>query len=396
MQHGTVSGRFACGGGFNLQTLPKVEDISSCKKCGSKDVTVVHPIKLLAVAWCNECNHLEEDILCPSAIKEGFIAPEGMKIVNADYSSLEPRCFAYMSGDPKLKEVYLANLDLYSKIYCDMEDREGKYSADPKAPNFLKKLAPALRDMVKPVVLGIPYGARGPQVANLMGYKKLVEYGGEVKEVLDVQRGWEFRTKYLDTYKSLRGFMEKQEAMTNQLGYVETIVGRRRHFKFSTKVYKLLQASSIDYEEFLDEKRKNLEKMTYKGLLNKQSLKQLGKELGFEVFDAKKGIFRDWNFVRTFYKNELNNAKNFPIQGLGAHLTNRAMLDMTREFKKAGLNAWVCLQVHDEITCYGDDAHLDEVAAIVKRCMENNMYTQLVDIPMIAEPLIANNLKEAK
>lgn len=396
MQHGTVSGRFSCGGGFNLQTLPKVEDISRCKKCGSKDVTVVHPIKLLAVAWCNECNHLEEDILCPSAVKQGFIAPEGMKIVNADYSSLEPRCFAYMSGDPKLKEVYLANLDLYSKIYCDMEDKEGKYSADPTAPNFLKKLAPSLRDMVKPVVLGIPYGARGPQVANLMGYRKTVEYGGEVKEVLDVQRGWDFRTKYLDTYQNLRGFMEKQEAMTNSVGYVETIVGRRRHFKFSPKVYKLLTESGIDYEEFLDEKRKNLEKMSYKGLLNKESLKQLGKELGFEVFDAKKGIYRDWNFVRSFYKNELNNSKNFPIQGLGAHLTNRAMLDMTREFRRARLDAWVCLQVHDEITCYGADSHLDQVAAIVKRCMESNMYTQLVDIPMIAEPLIAANLKDAK
>ncbi len=396
MQHGTISGRFACGGGFNLQTLPKVEDISRCKKCGSKDLTVVNPIKLLAVAWCNACNHEEVDILCPSAIKQGFIAPEGMKIVNADYSSLEPRCFAFMSGDPKLKEVYLADLDLYSKIYCDMEDKEGKYSASPKAPNFLKKLAPHLRDMVKPVVLGIPYGARGPQVSNLMGYKKMVEYGGEVKEVLDVQRGWDFRTKYLDTYKNLRGYMEKQEALTNSVGFVETLVGRRRHFKFSTKVYQLLINSGIDYEDFLDEKKKNLQKTSYKGLLNKESLKMLGKELGFEIFDAKKGIYRDWNYVRSIYKNELNNSKNFPIQALGAHLTNRAMLDMMREFKAAKLDAWVCLQVHDEITCYGADAQLDAVSAVVKKCMENNIYTQLVDIPMVAEPLIATNLKEAK
>jgi len=358
MQHGTVSGRFSCGGGFNLQTLPKVEDISWCSKCGSKDLTVVHPIKLLAVSWCNECNHLEEDIVCPSAVKQGFIAPEGMKIVNADYSSLEPRCFAYMSGDPKLKEVYLANLDLYSKIYCDMEDKEGKFSADPKAPNFLKKLAPEKRDMVKPVVLGIPYGARGPQVANLMGYKKMVEYGGEVKEVLDVQRGWDFRTKYLDTYKNLRGYMDKREAEANGNGYVETIVGRRRHYKFSPKVYQLLADSGIDYEEFIDEKRKNLQKPTYKGLLNKESLKELGRQLDFEIFDAKKGVYRDWSYVRAIYKNELDNSKNFPIQGLGAHLTNRAMLDMTRKFRAAGLNAWVCLQVHDEITVYGDDAQL--------------------------------------
>jgi DNA polymerase I-like protein with 3'-5' exonuclease and polymerase domains len=53
-------------------------------------------------------------------------------------------------------------------------------------------------------------------------------------------------------------------------------------------------------------------------------------------------------------------------------MTNRAMLDMTRAFKAAGLQAWVCLQVHDEITVYGVDAQLDAVAAIVKECMENN------------------------
>lgn len=396
MQHGTISGRFACGGGFNLQTLPKVEDISRCRKCGCKDLTVVKPIRLLAVVWCNECNHLEEDVLCPSAIKEGFIAPEGMKIVNADYSSLEPRCFAYMSGDQKLKEVYQAELDLYSKIYCDMEDKEGKYSASPKAPNFLKKLAPEKRDMVKPVVLGIPYGARGPQVANLMNYRVEREFYGEKKEVLDVEKGWEFRAKYLATYKNLRKYMEGQEAKTNAHGFVETIVGRRRHFKFAPKVYRLLAASGIDYEEFLDEKRKNLTTMDYRDELNKESLRCLGKELGFALFDEKKKVFRDWAFIRSFYKNELNNSKNFPIQGLGAHMTNRAMLEMTREFRKAGLNAWVCLQVHDEITVYGDDSHLDEVASIVKKCMEDNKYTRLIDIPMIAEPLIASTLKDAK
>jgi DNA polymerase I-like protein with 3'-5' exonuclease and polymerase domains len=128
LQNGTVSGRFACRGGFNLQTLPKVEELEKCPHCGSRNIVITHPIKIIADITCNDCNGVEEGILCPSAIKQGFIAPEGMDIVNADYSSLEPRCFAFMSGDTKLKEIYWNDLDMYSKVYCDMEDKKGEYS----------------------------------------------------------------------------------------------------------------------------------------------------------------------------------------------------------------------------------------------------------------------------
>jgi DNA polymerase I-like protein with 3'-5' exonuclease and polymerase domains len=395
MQHGTISGRFACGGGFNLQTLPKVEETDKCYKCGSKDIHVSKRIKLLTNMHCNACNSDFTDILSPSAIKEGFISPEGMDIANADYSSLEPRCFAEVSGDPKLKEVYLANLDLYSKIYCDMEDKDGKFSADPNAPNFLKKMDKSKRDMVKPVVLGIPYGARAPQVANLMDFKVKVVFQGEAKEFLDVERGKAFRDKYLDTYRELHKYMLRQEAEANANGFVETLVGRRRHFEFAPKVFRLLRDVGMDYEEFFDEKNKELKKMNYRGL-TKAHLTKLSEELGFSLFDEKKKKYRDWGFVRSMYKNELNNAKNFPIQALGAHLTNRAMLDMTRKFKKAGLRAWVCLQVHDEITVYGEKSRIKEVVAIIQESMEHNIYTKLVEIPMIAEPLIASTLRDAK
>lgn len=395
MQNGTISGRFSCGGGFNLQTLPKVEEIDKCFKCGSKNVTIAKPLKLLAVSYCNDCEHWEEDILTPSAIKEGFIAPEGMDIVNADYSSLEPRCFAFMSGDEKLKEVYKDNLDLYSKVYCDMDDKEGKYSADPKAPNFLKKVDNSKRDMVKPVVLGIPYGARDPQVANLMGYKKIIMgYDGNPKEILDVERGAAFRRKYLETYKDLHDYMLKQEALANGYGFVDTIVGRRRHFKFAPKVFKLLDKAGIDYEKFLDEKNKALATVSYEGL-RYDDLKKLSKDLNFGLFDDK-GRQRDWAFVRSMYKNELNNAKNMPIQGLGAHITNRGMLEMTRAFKSVGVRAWVCLQVHDEITSYSDKRDTSNVVSLVRSSMQNNLYTKLVDIPMVAEPIVAQNLKESK
>jgi DNA polymerase I-like protein with 3'-5' exonuclease and polymerase domains len=394
VQSGTVSGRFACRGGFNLQTLPRVEEIDRCLKCKSKDIVVIHPIKLIAVMACNACGHIEEDIICPSAIKKGFIAPEGYKIVNADYASLEPRVFSFMSGDPKLKEIYLKDLDLYSKIYCDMEDPEGKYSPDPKAPNFLKKVDNAKRNMVKPVVLGIPYGALGPQTARLMNFKIVDPRTG--KERLDVDRGKAFREKYLSTYPDLRKYMDGQDAKACGDGYVETLVGRRRHFKFTKPVFKILSKAGLSLEEFLEAPRKALDTQHIDDkYFSFQALKKLSDECGFHLKDQK-GIPRTWAFVRSMFKNELNNSKNCPIQGLGAHIANRGMLETSREYKRRGLASIIVLQVHDEITSYAKLDEVDVTVQIKKRCMENNMYAKLVDIPMVAEPIVADNLKEAK
>lgn len=398
MQNGTISGRFACAGGFNLQTLPKVEDLSKCPKCKSKNIVVVNPITIIAAIGCNDCGKETTDILCPSAIKAGFIAPEGYVIVNADYSSLEPRCFAFMSGDHKLKEIYWKNLDMYSKIYCDMEDPAGVYSPDPKAENFLKKLDISKRDMVKPVVLGIPYGARGPQVANLMKFKKTVldRFTKEEKEVLDVEKGWDFRRKYLDTYPNLQKYMLKQELQAVTKGYVETLVGRRRRFKYTVSVMKLINKAGLTLDDFLDMKNKDLKTQQLNSVMTVNALKKLSEECGFDLIDKKSKIPRDWGFVRSMFKNELNNAKNLPIQGLGAHITNMAMLQFTRACKMKKIPARVCLQVHDEITTYSKSESKDIAVEVLRDTMENNEYAKLIDIPMIAEPIIANNLKEAK
>lgn len=395
MQNGTTSGRFACRGGFNLQTLPQVEELDKCPNCGSKPV-VEYPVKLVANIKCEECEYKEEGIICPSAIKEGFIAPEGMNIVNADYSSLEPRTFAFMSGDPGLKEIYWSNLDMYSKIYCDMEDHEGKYSPDPKDENFLKKKAKHLRDMIKPVVLGIPYGARGPQTANLMGFKtKTIDRSGNVRETLDVDKGIYFREKYLNTYPKLREYMESQEIKAVTQGFVESLVGRRRHFKFAVPVYKLINKAGKDIDWFLDTPKKDLEVQELDSVFTQKELENVLKIAGVKFFDEK-GEKRTWAFVKALFKNELNNCKNFPIQAMGAHITNKGMLDTARRIKKEGLDAYVCLQVHDEITCYASENDTDHFKMVLKESMENNDYAKMLDIDMIADPIVAKTLKEAK
>lgn len=395
-QNGTISGRFSCSGGFNLQTLPKVEEVDTCPKCKAKlkdgDIVVTQPHTLLATITCKKCKHVENNILCPSAIKKGFIAPPGYKIVNADYSSLEPRCFAFVSGDEKLKEVYWNDLDLYSKVYCDM--MKEKY-VDLKEAGRKKE-----RDLVKPVILGIPYGARPPQVANLMGLKKKKKFKDKKtgvyveREVLDVDKGEEYTNLYLGAYKKLHKYMIRQETACISKGFVTTLIGRRRHFQYAPFIYELLSAYGITVDEFLDARYDTLTAHTNGLGLDKEGLEVFCKKYKKELWEVMES--GAWAYVRELFKNEYNNSKNFPIQGLAGHITNRGMLDTTRHFRDNKVDGWVCLQVHDEITSYVKDTQVELGVKFQKKGMEDNKFTKKIDIKMIADPIVCDNLKDSK
>lgn len=439
-QNGTTSGRFSCSGGYNLQTLPRVDDeyeaLDECHKCEAKRlnkdgsstglIELDEYIECMANRICHQCGHVEYDIPRPSSIKKGFVAPPGYKIINADYSSLEPRCFAYMSGEDKIKAVYKQGLDLYSKVYCDIFDEQGQYSADPKAPNFLKKAYPKGRKFIKPLVLGIPYGAGDAQCANMTGAmirSKEPNAHGVYEERPDMNKGKEIRDKYMSTYPQLQGYMTLQEYMAVEYGYVDAKYGRRRHFKYAKKIGDF-------FEELASHNGLNLEKMdkinffikTGKSKLNgvnatikdyasgniifnlrEEHLVKLAEILNMSFsMDkyGKDGIKQKggWSYIRSLIKADLNNAKNHPIQGLAGHITNMGMLTTQREFRNNGLDAWVALQVHDEITCYAREDQAELAKQLLQKGMEQNMYTLPLknDVEMIAEPVICDNLKDSK
>ena len=405
-QGGTKTGRFSCSGGYNLQTLPKVEEYDRCYACESENVTVKHSIELLADQTCHDCGNEVKDILCSSAIKKGFVAPKGYKIVNADFASQEVRCFAFCSNDPELKKIFKDDLDFYSKIYVDTMDEEGNYSADPKADNYLKKVNKKARDMIKPVCLGIPFGALGPQVANLMGFKtnKTNKETGLVEEVTDFERGRKYREAYLKAYPDLADYMMRMENEAVTKGWVENIVGRRRTLSIAPAVYKLLGKKGIDIETFISTGRK---KLSHKSViiqdmeLTNEDLRELLKDMGYNTSEKlaklhEKNKF-NWAFVKAKFKNEIDVAKNYPIQSLAAHITNKSMLEVTRGFRHNGLKgARIFSVIHDEIACYVKESEVEKGSQELQKGMETNEFSKLLDIPMEAEPIVANTLKEAK
>lgn len=392
-QNGTISGRFSCSGGFNLQTLPKVEDMpTKCEKCNS-DIELKSLIELVKGYKCKKCGLVKDTILDSSAIKKGFIAPKGYKIINADFSALEIRIFSFSSGDERLKVIHRDNLDFYSKIYCDLNNEEYR---DLRETGEKDK-----RQKIKAVPLGITYGSRGPQVANMLDYKVMARRKNkktgkyETREVLDVDRGWETRREFLEAYPDLKKFMDKCDLDCISQGWVQTLIGRKRHFIYAPYIYRLISKYNISIDDFLDMKKSILKEVNTQYGLNSKDLEAFCNHFKLD-YDT---IVKDkdgWLYVKHQFKNEINNSKNYTIQGLAAHVTNRAMLETNRIFKKEKLDARVVLQVHDEITCYASEQDASRAAEILKHCMENNKYAKMIDIPMEANPIICNNLKESK
>ncbi len=313
LQFGTTSGRYSCTNP-NLQNLPRVKD----------DEAELSPLVLKYV----------------NAIKRGLIAGEGNKIVNADFSQLEPCCFAAVSGDKLLQQVFVDKQDLYSAIAIQVEGLQGIYSANKKAANYLKNHKPELRQKFKAIALGIVYGAEEYRVASLLEC--------EVNEARDII------FNYLKAYPGLKNYMMSCDVSVIRRGEVVSKFGRKRH---------LMEAKAI-YSKY-----------------------------GDQLLDRRWAKKNNLSETRWKLKNMLNLAKNHPIQGLASHIVNRSMIAVMREFKLQNIEGYIAASVHDEICCIVRQDQAELASKIVKGCMEN---TVKIEVPLVAEPLIANNWADAK
>jgi DNA polymerase I-like protein with 3'-5' exonuclease and polymerase domains len=312
LQFGTTSGRYSSRDP-NLQNIPRIKDEDS-------------KLSPLVLKYTN-------------AIKAGFIAPEGYTILNADYSSLEPVCFAHMSGDEKLRDVFRKGYDLYSSVAIEVWHMH-EFSADKKAANYLGKHKKELRQKAKVFCLAVVYGAEAGRISQSMG----ISYQ-EAESIIEA---------YLDAYPNLRRYMSDCKNNAVRQGYVRNSFGRIRHLPMA----------------------KHLWDRHGKHLLNRKWA-------------------RDNDLVETRYKlkNALNNSMNFPIQSLAANIVNRAMIATRREFRRHAIDGWIAVQVHDEITCIVKKEQAELARKILKDAMEK---TTVISVPLSADPLIGNSWAEAK
>jgi len=281
-----------------------------------------------------------------NTVRAFFICDEGTKLLDTDYASLEPRVFATVAGDQGLKDIFNNDLDFYSHIAIKTEKLEG-VSAHTKAPNFLKKVDPVKRQTAKAYSLGVPYGMSGYALAMSLG--------------VDRKEGERLVEGYLDGFPELRKWRESSRKFVKENGYIKNKVGRIRHLPQAKEIYNALGDRLIDDWRF----RKELER-------------QYGAEYATS-------LYRD-------YKNALNNCLNFQIQSYSASIVNRAALQINRKFRAEDIQGQVICQVHDQLVCQVKEEDVKRACEIVQDCMENT--TKLEGVQLIAEPEVANNMRD--
>lgn len=327
-QIGTSSGRFTSSEPINFQTLPR-DDLR---------------------------------------IKKGFVPDEGWTIINADFSSLEPRAFAAVSNEPEIKRVYSEDLDLYSHVHI-MVSGDTSVSAKEDAPNFLKNVDKNARQAAKTYTLGFAY--------QMSEYKYASTMNVSVEEAKDI------KDRYFEAFPELKKY---QESCNNQIAskfYVTNLMGRKRRAKLIPLIKKLYPKVNV--------RDKNKLIRIYEYIIQEPEYQQVA-----DILKSKGKPIRDARDFAYAVKNEFNNSSNFPIQGLAASIANASCIELYEYLKDRGLKAKFVLQVHDEITLLAPESEAEEVAAALKHYMENNKVAQMIDVPMKADPIIAKNLAESK
>jgi len=242
-------------------------------------------------------------------IRKAFIPREkGRVLVSADYSQIELRIVAAISGDPNMCEAFKLGKDIHTataaKVYGIKEEEVTK----------------EMRYKAKSVNFGIIYGQGAFGLAENLGISRT-----EAKEIID---------NYKKEFPGIQSYMDQQINNAKELGFVETLMGRRRWLR------------DINSSNFT---------------------------------------------VRGFAER---NAINSPIQGSAADMIKLAMIKIHAEMKKTNWASKMILQVHDELVFDAVEKELPSLKELILKCMKEAMILPN-GVPVEAEVGVGKNWLEA-
>ena len=239
-------------------------------------------------------------------IRKAFIPEEGQIFFSADYSQIELRLMAHLSGDAHLIEAFNNGEDIH---------------AATAARIFKKPLEEVSRDerrKAKTANFGIIYGISAFGLAERMEVSRT-----EAKELID---------NYFQTYPGVREYIDNSVSRAKELGYIETLCGRRRYLP---------------------------------------------------DINSRNAVVRGY---------AERNAVNAPIQGTAADIIKIAMIRVAARFKAESIRSKMILQVHDELNFSVLPEELDRVRSIVTHEM-NHAFT--LSVPLEADCGEGSNWLEA-
>lgn len=135
-------------------------------------------------------------------IRRAFIPDEGCKILSGDYSQVELRIFAHMSGATNLINAFINDEDIHTRTAADI------FGVSPS------EVTKDMRRTAKAVNFGILYGISSFGLSEDLG--------------VDFTTAKKFIDKYLETYPGIKDFQEKEIEEAHQFGYVRTLMNRKR------------------------------------------------------------------------------------------------------------------------------------------------------------------------
>ena len=137
-----------------------------------------------------------------SQLRAYFVAKPGCVLVDADYSQIELRILAHVTGDEHMQQAFLNGEDIHRSTAA-------KIYGVPQS-----EVTPRLRSASKAINFGIMYGKGAYSLSKDIG--------------VSVKEAEAFLRNYLDAFPKVSSYMEKTIANARECGYVSTLFGRRR------------------------------------------------------------------------------------------------------------------------------------------------------------------------
>ncbi|PID52072.1 MAG: DNA polymerase I [Candidatus Moraniibacteriota bacterium] len=210
-------------------------------------------------------------------LREGFVAGEGKKLVSADYSQIDLRCVAHVSGDAVLIDAFQKGADIHT------------FTAASVLGIAQKDVTTKQRSSAKELNFGLIYG---------MG-----QFGFARAAGIDNDQAKKFIAAYFEKFAGVKTYMDQTKKDAAQNGYVETLFGRRRYVAgITSKNFQIksageraainmpIQGLAADIMKLaMIAADKHITKMYHNGEVH--AILQIHDEIIFEVDDAVVDIF---------------------------------------------------------------------------------------------------------
>jgi DNA polymerase-1 len=239
-------------------------------------------------------------------IRQAFIAPPGHVLLAADYSQIELRIMAHLSGDEGLLRAFAEDRDVHEATAAEVFG----------VP--LESVSSDQRRLAKTINFGLIYGMSAFGLARQLG----IERGAAAKYV----------ETYFARYPGVKRFMDTTRALAREVGYVETVFGRRLYLP-----------------------------------------------------DIRSGNAQMRQYAE-------RSAINAPMQGTAADIIKRAMIAVDAWCEREDIGARIIMQVHDELVF---EVRQDAVDAVTNAVRERMVSAAELKVPLRIEVGVGANWDQA-